>query len=751
VIIPKNSSTWRFFLYTLFCFLIIVGFVTGIYLYVSYQREKDHLEDNLRLVNNVHLQFIISSLWVTDYDALEKQLEAVSFLKYIQRVEVSDDEGNTYSAGGRKDIPLEVISRDLVYEHRDAKISIGSLFLYIDRHLMRAELLRGSLVVLAVQAVLSIILSMLIAGIFHFVVGRHLFLFAGFIREFDPQVNHRPFTLGRWGTENDELQLLVDQFNAMRERIGRYVIQLTEANQKLVSFNTLLLESEERFRTVLENLPGGIFVHDLNGQFVLVNKAACQNTGYSRDELMRMNVKDIDPASFERGDIFPLWNSLEMGESSIIESKHLRKDGSAYDAEIHINAINIDGEPAIMAIAFDISDRKRAKKERQKLQTQLLQAQKMESLGMLAGGIAHDFNNLLHAMGANLELLGKGKPDDHPDKKRLNSIQKSIDRAAHLVRQMLLFSRKAEIQRQDIDLNREINEAVKIMERSIPMMVNIEFFPEADLWPVNADPVQVEQLLFNLGTNAADAMPDGGSLTIETRNIELDEFFSKIQSEIKPGPYVLMTVSDTGTGMDRQTLTRIFDPFFTTKEVGKGTGLGLASVYGIVKAHGGHIICYSEPGQGTAFKIYWPAAEQAVIESVEKQTEQAVSQGGTETILVVDDDDEIRELTGEVLENSGYQVISASSGEQALEIFEEKHEDIDLVLMDLNMPGMGGSKCTRKMLTLDPSVRVLVASGYSVNGHGMDVLEFGAKDFISKPFRADQLLAKVRLVLGSPK
>jgi CheY-like chemotaxis protein len=210
-----------------------------------------------------------------------------------------------------------------------------------------------------------------------------------------------------------------------------------------------------------------------------------------------------------------------------------------------------------------------------------------------------------------------------------------------------------------------------------------------------------------------------------------------------------MTVSDTGYGMDKKTRDQVFDPFFTTKEVGKGTGLGLASVFGIVKAHGGYIICYSEPGQGTAFKIFWPVAEPGETEPDEKQAEQAVSQDGTETILVVDDDDQIRELTSEVLEDSGYQVLSAESGEQALEIFRKKSRDIDLVLMDLNMPGMGGSQCTRKMMTLDPSVRVLVASGYSANVHGRDVLEFGAKDFIAKPFQVDQLLAKVRQVLDN--
>jgi two-component system, cell cycle sensor histidine kinase and response regulator CckA len=388
-----------------------------------------------------------------------------------------------------------------------------------------------------------------------------------------------------------------------------------------------------------------------------------------------------------------------------------------------------------------------AEEEREKLQSQLLQARKMESIGMLAGGIAHDFNNLLHAMGGNLELLNKKLSKNHPGKKRVKTIQNSMDRAAQLVKKLLLFSRKADIKTQVLDLNREIHDALKLLERSIPKMVNIELILDENAWPVNADPIQVEQVLLNLGTNAAHAMPEGGRLIIETANAVLDHEFVRTHTEAIPGKYVLITASDTGTGMDRETLQHVFDPFFTTKEVDKGTGLGLASVFGIVKAHDGYIICYSEPGQGTAFKIYWPAAEPGKIEPGEIHTEQSVLQDGTETILLVDDDEQIRELTSEVLEDSGYQVIIASSGEQALEVFRKKYRDIDLVLMDLNMPGMGGSRCTREMITLDPSVRVLVASGYSANVHGRDVLEFGAEDFISKPYQMRELLAKIRELL----
>ncbi len=474
--------------------------------------------------------------------------------------------------------------------------------------------------------------------------------------------------------------------------------------------------------------------------------ASCPDFHRVVQELSReMNVQEArDWLSLERGGSLYYGFRLEgFGLLILARSRPLDK----FFAQELLSVVQMLARTCLACL--EVEKRKRSEQEREKLQAQLAQAQKMESIGILAGGIAHDFNNLLHAMGGNLELLDMKIPDDHPGKKRVKTIQKSMDRAAHLVRQMLLFSRKADIRTQVLDLNQEIHNAAILLEQSIPRMISIELILDENAWSINADPIQVDQVLLNLGTNAADAMPDGGRLIIETANAALDQDFVRIHTGAKPGKYVLMTVSDTGFGMDKKTRDQVFDPFFTTKEVGKGTGLGLASTYGIVKAHEGYILCYSEPGQGTAFKIYWPAAEQGEIEPGEIQTDQAVSQDGTETILVVDDDDQIRELTSEVLEDSGYQVISASSGEQALEVFRKKYRDIDLVLMDLNMPGMGGSQCTRKMMILDPSVRVLVASGYSANGHGKAALEFGAKGFISKPFQVDQLLAKVRQVLDN--
>ncbi|MFP4167934.1 MAG: response regulator [Desulfonatronovibrionaceae bacterium] len=397
----------------------------------------------------------------------------------------------------------------------------------------------------------------------------------------------------------------------------------------------------------------------------------------------------------------------------------------------------------------DISEQKQAEQERETLQAQLLQAQKMESVGLLAGGIAHDFNNLLQAISGQIQLLVQNKPEDHPDLPRLKSVASSIDRAAQLVKQLLFFSRKAEVQSQPLDLNAGIKDTLKMLKRTIPRMISIEFLPGEDLWQVCGDPVQVEQVVLNLGRNAADAMPDGGTMTIETANTRLDTDYAKTRPDMEPGEYVLMSVSDTGRGMDKETVKHIFDPFFTTKKQGQGTGLGLASVYGIVKKHGGHILCYSRPGQGTTFKIYWPVSYEDSRGRESAQNTARTSLQGSETIMIVEDEEEIRELTSEALQEQGYRVIPVSNGEEALEIFHSQKQPVHLVILDLNMPGMGGHQCLEELMARDPHLPVLISSGYSAAGLAESTSSAGASGFIGKPYHLTELLTEIRRTLDS--
>ncbi len=508
-----------------------------------------------------------------------------------------------------------------------------------------------------------------------------------------------------------------------------------------------LWQSEERFRTLFESLSAGSCINEI----IYVNGKAIDyrilDVNPSFEKIMgipRKEAKDALASQLYGTGKAPfldiLWRVDETGEAARFET-------FLEPIQRHLEFTVSRPSKGVVSMVFsDITDRKRAEEERENLQGQLLQAQKMEAVGTLAGGISHDFNNLLQGINGYAELLLLDKSETDPEYQSLKAIQGAGFRASDLVRQLLLFSRKAESTRKAIELQQEIAQAKKLLERTIPKMVDIQVITGGRLWKVMADPVQMEQLLLNLGTNAADAMPDGGRLVIEIANTTLDNEYANSHLGVQPGRYVLLTVSDTGHGMDRETIEKVYDPFFTTKEIGKGTGLGLASVYGIVKSHDGAIQCYSEVGKGTTFKIYFPAMEETEMDESGKAATKPTS-GGSETILLVDDETAIREFAQQALTKFGYTALTASSGEEALELFVQRPGEIDLVIMDLSMPGMGGHRCLQEILKIDKAAKVVIASGYSVNGQVKESMTAGAAGYIGKPYRLQELLERVRQVL----
>ncbi len=498
--------------------------------------------------------------------------------------------------------------------------------------------------------------------------------------------------------------------------------------------------AEELYRSLLNSSADAIVIYDLEGKVRFVNPSFTRIFGWTLDELVGRQIPFVPDFEKEKT-MSEIQSGLSGSPPSVFETRRTTKDGRILNLTISGSRYDDhEGAPAgILAILHDITRTKA-------LEAEFRQAQKMEAIGTLAGGIAHDFNNLLQVISGYAQLLLWGKSIMDPGHQEVLEIQKAVERAAQLIRQLLTFSRKMEGKRRPLDLNREILEAEKILKRAIPKMITIELHLGSRLDAVNADPVQIEQILLNLGSNAADAMPDGGRLNLGTRNASLDEEFCRHHLGAKPGNYVLLTVADTGQGMDRETVQHIFEPFFTTKGIGKGTGLGLASVYGIVKSHGGYILCESEVGQGTIFKIYLPAVQDMGAQ-VGMGVEGVPLKGGSETILVVDDEVSVRELAVQILQRHGYQVFAADCGEAALETFQTRKGEIDLVILDLGMPGMGGLNCLRGLLQIDGSARVLIASGYSVNGSVKECLESGAAGYIGKPYRLKDLLAKVRTVL----
>lgn len=500
-------------------------------------------------------------------------------------------------------------------------------------------------------------------------------------------------------------------------------------------------KSEKKYRELYQGLRDGAASVDLQGVITEFNPAFQRMLGYSAEEIYKLSYKDITPEKWHAIEAKILEEQvLTRGYSGTYEKEYIRKDETVFPVELRTYLVrNEEGHPEGMwATIRNISDRKAAEK-------QLLHFQKMEAVGTLAGGIAHDFNNLLQAVQGYTDLLLFDRDESDPDYSKLQQIAHAAQRGGELTRQLLTFSRKVESKKMLLDLNREVGQAVRLLQRTIPKMIDIELRLAEPLKAVEADPVQVEQVIMNLAINAKDAMPEGGRLIIRTENASLDEGYCRTHLGAKPGDYVLLAVADTGHGMHKGILDRIFEPFFTTKEVGKGTGLGLAIVYGIVKSHHGYINCYSEPGEGTSFKIYFPARAQAA--GLEEQELETPVKGGTETVLLVDDEDAIRELGKQILEKFGYNVLTAVDGESALDLYRREQDRIDLVVLDLIMPGMGGKRCLEELLKANARARVLIASGYSDTIPIKETVAMGARNFIGKPYEIKKMLAMVRQVL----
>jgi signal transduction histidine kinase/ActR/RegA family two-component response regulator len=396
----------------------------------------------------------------------------------------------------------------------------------------------------------------------------------------------------------------------------------------------------------------------------------------------------------------------------------------------------------------DISDRKKMEAAGRQLNAQLQQAQKMEAIGILAGGVAHDFNNLLQAISGYTQLLLMNKPADHPDVEMLNAIEKASGRAGSLTQQLLAFSRRVESRLQPTNLNTLIRLVKKILDRTLPKMIHIRLALAENLSEIAADDVQIEQVLMNLALNARQAMPDGGQLTFATRNVFIDQAGCAVHPDLTTGEYVHLSVTDTGSGMDDKIRQHIFEPFYSTRGVGEGSGLGLSMVYGIVKNHGGSIECTSNEGCGTEFNMYFPVPAAETSTGARRTDKKGDLLGGDETVLIVDDDPALVTLGQHVLERYGYHVLTAESGEAALATYRAHGEGIDLVVLDLNMPGMGGEKCLSELVWIKPGIKLILTSGYPPDGCLRETIAAAGCEFIGKPYPLDALLRKVRDVLN---
>jgi two-component system cell cycle sensor histidine kinase/response regulator CckA len=503
-----------------------------------------------------------------------------------------------------------------------------------------------------------------------------------------------------------------------------------------------LQKSEDTVLALLESASQAIVSVDRQGRIVLANRRTEEMFGYTREELLSETMEILLPEAARkshekyRADYFARPRVRPMGIGMELSGR--RKDGTEFPVEVSLSYVETSDGTFAIAFVTDITARKN-------LEEQLLHSQKMEAVGRLAGGVAHDFNNMLTIISGYDRMILEGLSPSDPLRGFAEQILKAADRAGDLTNQLLAFSRRQVIQPRVVDLNQLITAAEKMLRRLIGEDLDLTVRLAPENMNIKADPGHIDQAIFNLAVNARDAMPQGGRITIETAAVQLDHNYARTHLGVEPGEYVMLAMSDTGHGMDAETRRRIFEPFFTTKQKGKGTGLGLATVYGIVKQGGGDIWVYSEPGKGTTFKLYFRRVREAAAALDEMQAQP--HQRGSETLLVVEDEEAVRDLIATMLRQQGYTVFTAAGAREAIRLAAEHRDTLGMVLTDVVMPQMSGRELAAELLRVNPKLHILYLSGYTENTvvhHG--VLDSGV-DFLAKPFSQEALALKVRTIL----
>jgi PAS domain S-box-containing protein len=532
--------------------------------------------------------------------------------------------------------------------------------------------------------------------------------------------------------KNLSLEYDLSQDKQQLEKYSTQLEQLVEERTKELN------KSETMLRSLFENANDGIMIMDSNGIILSVNEKACEIHGFEKDALIGVNIGLLETEENK-----PLFEERKRrilkGEALMFETQHYRKDGTRVSIEVSSKAVEVEGNLIIQSFHRDITEKK-------KLQGQLFQSQKMESIGVLAGGIAHDFNNILSAILGHAELLHEFSNLDATAKQRVKIIEGSSRKAGQMVSKLLSFARQGSFESAPLSLNNVIRDTMELIERMLAkkkITINMEIDPT--LPPVSGDSNQLEQVVMNLVVNAGDAMPSGGTLTIATTRVSLErDEADRIHPLLTPGKYVVMRISDTGMGIPEEIRDRIFDPFFTTKGPGKGTGLGLAMVYGIVKEHRGVINLRSQLGKGTTFEIYLPVSDKFVPKAAKTS---GYSVTGREKILVIDDEEDVLSFMKDVLETQGYKVLATTNPVYGLDTFKQINEEIDLVITDIVMPLVNGRELIKHFKLIKPAVKVIAISGYDIWGTEKRDKDINA--YIRKPFEGIYLLSIVRRVLDT--
>lgn len=537
-----------------------------------------------------------------------------------------------------------------------------------------------------------------------------------------------------------ELEKRLQRADATLDSLRRGEVDLVIGAKEplVIQFKSLVRENERLIRALAE-VGEAVFLTDADGAIQHANPAFERMTGYAAEEVIGENPRILKSGKQDLAFYEALWGTIASGKTWKGRMVNKRKDGTLYTEEATISPVR-DAAGKItnyVAVKRDIT-------ERLQLEAQLHHAAKMQSIGVLAGGVAHDFNNLLTTIlgCAELALAELGK--EEPLYEDITEIKKAGERAARLTSQLLAFSRKEIREPELLDLNGTLEEMEKMLRRLIREDIELVVIPEPGLWQVYLDPSQMDQIIMNLVVNARDAMPDGGTLTLETANVALDRvYFQNHGIDNDPGPYVMLAVTDTGIGMDQDVQTKMFDPFFTTKDRGTGTGLGLATLYGIIKQNKGYIWSYSEPGEGTTMKVYLPKAKE-ILETGDREEAHEGGLTGAETVLVAEDNDPVRDVTLKILDQFGYRTLEARDGEEAVRVSRDFEGEIHLLLTDVLMPGMSGKELSERLRSTRPDMKVLYMSGYTENIIMQKGLLPEDIHYIQKPFSFKALARKVR-------
>ncbi len=737
----KSILARRFILYILLFSSLITLLGTSLQIYLDYSKDKINIQKTLDQIQTSHLQSFVNNVWVSDQEQINIYLQEILALPDMQYIEIVRGDQEKVSFGTRKSKNILSCEYPLVYSFRNKDINLGSLYIEATLDNVFQRLSSRVSVILLTQGVQILLVSLFIFLIFYLLVGRHLLNMADYARGLDLQTIDTPLRLFRSKRgQNDELDLVVSSLNQMRTSLLVDIARREKIEKEVV-------RSKAEFEAIFNSITDAVVFVDTEWCIVRINPAFTEKFGYTFEEVKGKSTEFIyvDPGTFKMQVLKRYHQDAEI-KQSVYEMEYRRKDGTVFPAEtLGAHVQNQAGEViGFLGIMRDISDRKQAEEEKNNLEAHLRQAYKMEAIGTMAGGIAHDFNNIMAIILGNAEMAKGDIPPGNPANHNIEEILEASNRAKDLVRQILAFSRKEKQRHVPINPQAIIKETLKLLRSTTPTTVSIIQTISNNCGTIKADPTQLHQLIMNLFVNAVYAMDEKGAITVNLQEVNLNREVHAHNGTMSPGHYAMLSISDTGCGMDEDEMGRIFDPFYTTREMGKGTGMGLSVVHGIVKSHGGFITIDSELGKGTVFKVFFPVSKEVAVK------ENGVTkplQTGTERVLLVDDEESLLSVAQRMLTALGYKVTTKISSVEALEIFKLNPDQFDFIITDQSMPDMSGAELVAEILKVRPDIPIILCTGYSTKVSEDNAKEKGISKYINKPYSKRLLSEAIREVL----